>query len=65
MLVVQDGQRTRDLMQVNIIDELRARLACCASDHRLAQSQLAAQGTVNFGTMAGNAGRNTSTNNIV
>jgi hypothetical protein len=27
--------------------------------------QVATQGTVNFGTMAGNAGRNTSTNNIV
>jgi len=27
--------------------------------------QIATQGTVNFGTMSGNAGRNTSTNNIV
>lgn len=29
------------------------------------QFQAATQGTVNFGTMSGNAGRNTSTNNVV
>lgn len=29
------------------------------------QLQTATQGTVNFGTMSGNAGRNTSTNNVV
>jgi hypothetical protein len=65
MMIVQEATRGRELAQVNEIANLRQHLSLEYADHRSTLSQLAAQGTVNFGTMSGNAGRNTSTNNVV
>jgi len=57
-----EGRHWRDRAEMSQFAAVNSQIQAL---HSQLSTQLATQGTVNFGTMSGNAGRNTSTNNVV
>jgi len=57
-----DGRHARDRVDMGQFAAVNSQIQAL---HSQLSTQLATQGTVNFGSMSGNAGRNTSTNNVV
>lgn len=57
-----EGRHWRDRAEMSQFAAVNSQIQAL---HSQLSTQLATQGTVNFGSMSGNAGRNTSTNNVV